>query len=385
MNMSPNKKRLRIGVLFDFQHTWMGGITYIINVIRTFGFLPDKEKPEIVLFYSTALEKHIHEFKYPYIELVERNPPPLVKGFFQSWVKRKNIFIDDIVSDYSLDAVYPNRNYPVKSKSGAKVVAWYADLQHKYYPEFFTRETLVHRAIRLHFMLRNTDDLVVSSQAVLDDFKKFFRIRPKLKLHVFHFTSINDIFQDVSIESLREKYNLPEKYFMVSNQFHKHKNHKVLLLALTKLNGMGVKKYMAMTGSFPVASNSPYIAELHQIIEEHKLSGQINFLGLIPRKDQLQLMKHSQAVIQPSLFEGWSTVIEDAISIQVPVIASDLAVNKEQLKETGIYFDPNNVDQLTSILSSYPDRDFNIQPYGNYNERIVESAKALIGVFNKKE
>ena len=28
--------------------------------------------------------------------------------------------------------------------------------------------------------------------------------------------------------------------------------------------------------------------------------------------DQLRLMKESLGVIQPSLFEGWSTVIEDA-------------------------------------------------------------------------
>jgi hypothetical protein len=35
-------------------------------------------------------------------------------------------------------------------------------------------------------------------------------------------------------------------------------------------------------------------------------------------------MKNATAIMQPSLFEGWSTVIEDAKSLQVPVIASDL-------------------------------------------------------------
>lgn len=383
--MTPtNKNRLKIGILFNFQPTWMGGIMYIINLIKTFNYLPEDEKPELVLFYSAALKKHVHEFTYPYIQFVEYNSPPLVKGFFISWLKGKNIFIDDIVSDYGLDAVYPNRNYPVKSKSGAKVVAWYADLQHKYYPEFFTKQTLMHRAIRLHFMLRNTDDLVVSSQAVADDFKKFFKIRPRLKLHVFHFTSINNTFGDANIAELREKYKLPEEYFMVSNQFHKHKNHKVLLLALAKLNSMGTKKYLAMTGSFPVASNSPYIAELRQIIEEHKLSDQINFLGLIPRQDQLQLMYHSQAVIQPSLFEGWSTVIEDAISIQVPVIASNLPVNMEQLKDKGVYFAPHNANELAAIMHKYQQRDLKKEPYGDYSQRIVESVKVLMGVFKKE-
>ena len=58
------------------------------------------------------------------------------------------------------------------------------------------------------------------------------------------------------------------------------------------------------------------------------------------RAEQLLLMKYAQAVIQPSLFEGWSTVIEDAISLQVPVIASNLPVNIEQLGDRGVYFDP---------------------------------------------
>ena len=49
-------------------------------------------------------------------------------------------------------------------------------------------------------------------------------------------------------------------------------------------------------------------------------------------------MKNAKAIIQPSLFEGWSTVIEDARSLQVPVIATDLTVNIEQLGDKGKYF-----------------------------------------------
>jgi hypothetical protein len=34
--------------------------------------------------------------------------------------------------------------------------------------------------------------------------------------------------------------------------------------------------------------------------------------GLIERKEQIQLLRRCVAVVQPSLFEGWSTIIEDA-------------------------------------------------------------------------
>lgn len=378
-----SKERMKLGILFNFQSTWMGGIIYIINFVNAINFLDDEDKPEIIVFYSKSLEKYINEFNYPYITFVESEFPSIIKGFVQSWLKRRNIFIDSLISEYSLDTIYPVRNFPVKNRTKANVVAWYADLQHKYYPEFFTRITLIHRTIRLHYMLRNADKLVVSSQAVKDDFFKFYPPKKNLKFHIYHFVSINKDFDDITIEDLRSKYGLPEKYFMISNQFHKHKNHKVLLLALAKLKSMGIRFHFAMTGKFPEAKDSPYIAELHSIIEKYDLKGELSFLGLIPRKDQMQLMNHCQAVIQPSLFEGWSTVIEDAISIQVPVIASNLDVNIEQLQDKGTYFEPHNTDQLVEILKNYHERNMDSNIYDEYSKRIQEAVKNVLSFFKE--
>ena len=384
MGVKRNGARFRLGVMFKFMPTWMGGIMYIINLVKTLNFLDDDDKPEVYLFYRPELKKYLPDFNYPYIHFIESENTPIIKGFIESWMKRKNVFIDDNIEKYSLDAIYPVRNFPIKNKTNAKVVAWYADLQHKYYPEFFTKQTLIHRTIRLYFMLKNTNDLIVSSKAVKDDFFKFYPLRPDLKFHIYHFVSVNEEFKDVKIEDLRKKYKLPEKYFMVSNQFHKHKNHKVLLLALAKLKEMGIRKHIAMTGKFPEAKHSPYIAELHEIIEKYSLYDSISFLGLIPRNEQMQLMNNCQAVIQPSLFEGWSTVIEDAISIQVPVIASTLPVNIEQLQDKGTYFEPYDSEQLASILKDYPDRNFNMKPYGDYSLRINEAVRGLMDVFENK-
>jgi hypothetical protein len=41
-------------------------------------------------------------------------------------------------------------------------------------------------------ILRNSKDLVVSSQAVKDDFLKFYKIPKTLKIHIYHFVSIID-------------------------------------------------------------------------------------------------------------------------------------------------------------------------------------------------
>lgn len=374
-------RRLRLGILFYFSAQWMGGIIYIINIIKTLDFLDDQEKPEILLFYKSELKKFVGEINYPYLTAIEWNFPSIAYGNIVSLFKRKNIFIDKILTNYDLDAIYPLHDFPVRTRTKVKLIGWCADLQHKHYPEFFSKSQILSRNIRIKLGLRNNNYMVLSSQDVLDDFKQFFQPGDNVKMHIFHFVSVIENLDNLDIGQLMEKYNLPDNYFLVSNQFHKHKNHKVLLLALVKLKDRGIKKHMAITGKFPSASDSPYLAELHRIIEENKLHNQISLLGVIPRGEQLLIMRHSQAVLQPSLFEGWSTVIEDAKSLQVPVVASNLEVNVEQLGNAGVYFDPHNPDELTSILENYPGRNLSDLFYENYAMRIKSAAKELIEIF----
>jgi glycosyltransferase involved in cell wall biosynthesis len=361
----------------------MGGIIYIINVVKTLNFLDDDEKPEIFLFYNPDLKKYLNEFDYPYLNLIEWPSPSIVNGNISSLLLRKNVFVEKILSNYSLDAVFPMHDFPVRTKTNVKLVSWWADLQHKHYPAFFSKMQILGRNVRTRLILRNCDDLVVSSQDVLDDFARYYKLRKDLNVHVFPFVSVIDNLENINIDDLKTKYNLPDKYFLVSNQFHKHKNHKVLLLTLAKLKEMGIRKHIAFTGKFPGATDSPYLAELHRIIEDNRLQDQVTMLGVISRNDQLQIMKHSQAVLQPSLFEGWSTVIEDAKSLQVPVIASDLKVNIEQLRKDGVYFSPNNPDELASILMKYPERNLNDVFYEDYSVRIKDAAKTLVKIFSR--
>ena len=378
----PELPRHRIGILFNFSPSWMGGIIYIINIIKTLNFLDDEEKPEIILFYKPELRKFAVEIKYPYLSLLEWRFPSVTVGYLVSMISGRNLFVNTILVKHRLDAIFPLLDYPVRTKSKTKLVSWYADLQHEYYPEFFTKLKILERTIRIKLLLKNTNDLVVSSRAVANDFSRFYNPRNDMKLHVFHFVSIIDGLEEISIEDLKIRYHLPDKYFLVSNQFYKHKNHKVLLLALGILKAKGVFINLAVTGKLPDNIHSPYISDLYKIIDKHQLQSQISFLGVIPRAHQLILMRNSQAVIQPSLFEGWSTVIEDARSLQVPVVASNIPVNIEQLGEEGAFFDPNTPEDLAGLISSFPERNLNDVFYEEYSVRVKKAAKVFIDIIS---
>ena len=371
------EKRLRLGILFYFSPKWMGGIVYISNLIKTLDFLKDEDKPEIFLFYRSDLRRFLCEFDYPYINFIEWSFPSVIKGNILSLLLGKNLFIDKIHNNYSLDTIFPMHDFPVKTLTKVRLISWWADLQEKYYPEFFTPIQRWGRSLRVKRIIKNCNILIVSSQAVMDDFERYYTLHDRLKIYVFHFVSVIDSIGNSFIEDLRVKYSLPERYFLVSNQFHKHKNHKVLLLALSKLKRMGVNVHIAFSGRFPTAPDSPYLTELQKLIEDNDLHNCITMLGLISRSDQLLIMRNSQAVIQPSLFEGWSTVIEDAKSLQVPVIASNLKVNIEQLGKNGIYFDPHNPDEIADLIRNFPERNLNDLFYGDYRIRLKEAAIEL--------
>jgi glycosyltransferase involved in cell wall biosynthesis len=134
---------------------------------------------------------------------------------------------------------------------------------------------------------------------------------------------------------------------------------------------------VAFTGKLPANSKADHIIEINRIIDLYNLKSQITILGLIPRNDQLNLMKYSDAVIQPSFFEGWSTVNEDAMAVNTPVIAASLDVNVEQLQDKGLFFDPNDVTSLVSVLKDYNRSKYPMNYFGEYDLRVKNAANQL--------
>ena len=383
---TTNKKRLRIGIIFNFRKSWMGGLIYIVNLINALNFLEEEDKPEIIVFYNRELEELTKEMQYPYLKLLPWEFKEIYKGYYSSWLKRKNVFIDDFIKDFELDGIYPVNDRPVKSSNGirrkAKIVAWIPDLQHKFYPHFLGKKRNFLRELRIKILLKNTDDLVVSSNDVKSHFRKFYSLKKDLRIHILQFVSIIKDTNFSSIETLCEQYKVPREYFMVCNQFTNHKNHFVILHALALLKSRGEKVHFVFTGKMEFRGNDEYIKSIREIVAENELEACVSFLDVIPRQDQLSLMKHAKAIVQPSFFEGWSTVIEDAICLQLPVIAADLPVNIEQLGDKGTFFNPDDEKQLADILVSFPTHD-GTDIYEKYDKRIEQYGKKFLEIFNR--
>ena len=144
-------------------------------------------------------------------------------------------------------------------------------------------------------------------------------------------------------------------FIFLPNQWWKHKNHLFFLDAYKKYIAGGGNLHLIMTGL-----NHDWRDPEHteQIMQSLKDCSFIHNLGLVSRRDVNILFKKTIAIAQPSLYEGWSTSIEEGICSGAGIIASSIDVHKEQLTEVenGKFFKVDSSDELINLLFNLPFR-----------------------------
>ena len=182
---------------------------------------------------------------------------------------------------------------------------------------------------------------------------------------------------------LKEKYSINTQYFIVSNQFYDHKNHIVVLNAIKILKEKGINTFVYFSGKTEDYRNPKFFSSLVRKINTNKINSNLKILGLIPREDQLGLIKGSLAVIQPSKFEGWSTIIEDAKTLTASIICSSLEVHKEQLGNNGNYFNADSPEELADLMEKFIyNKTINPIIIDSFNNRASNFANQFLNIFN---
>jgi glycosyltransferase involved in cell wall biosynthesis len=69
---------------------------------------------------------------------------------------------------------------------------------------------------------------------------------------------------------------------------------------------------------------------LRSLVVSYGLEDNFRFLGMVSRQHVFALMRTCVALVNSSLFEGWSSTVEEAKSLGVPMLLSNLGVHVEQ-------------------------------------------------------
>jgi glycosyltransferase involved in cell wall biosynthesis len=250
-------------------------------------------------------------------------------------------------------------------------VNWIADFQSHHFPHFFRRRDRWMTYAGRHFQVAGRRLIMLSSEDAQKDCLRFYpRSTNKSVVVPFAITRQKRALPTIDLLS---KYGLAERFFFLPNQFWKHKNHWLIVEALSVARAHRPDLMIAASGSPSDYRHPEYFSQLQARVAELNLQESFRFLGLIPIDDVFGLMELSVGVINPSLFEGWSTTVEEAKAVGVPMVLSKLAVHVEQAGNAAIYFSPHSVEQAAEALQQQWGAAFQ-----SVSERRAQSAEGAV-------
>jgi glycosyltransferase involved in cell wall biosynthesis len=340
---------------YSYSRDWMGGVNYMSNLFFAISRLKDRSIEPIV-FLGTNTDLLVIEKLNPHVKIIQNSlfDKKSVKWYISKILEKvfgNNFLVERVLLKHEI-SVISHSNIINGYKNFIKI-NWITDFQHLHFPDFFSADEQKRRNRNFLNIMQESDRVIVSSYNAFEDAQNFYSNHDS-KLKILQFTSQlpNEaaFFSFKNISRIQRRYDFEGKYFYLPNQFWKHKNHMLIFRAVKLLKDDGINVLVICSGYMNDYREPKYIEEINLYLTQNKLNENVKLLGLIEYNDVLRLMMYSLAVINPSLFEGWSSSVEECKSMGKEMILSDLAIHREQNPSNTFYFDSGNVDEVAALL-----------------------------------
>lgn len=278
-------------------------------------------------------------FKFFFLES-NLSHPRLVADFEHLNKLQTEILIDENKIDlmfYPFWFDYPTTDRPF--------VLFYWDAAHRYYhflPEYGPRD--VEKAFRLS--LEKAFKVIVPNEAAVTELNSLYSLGdPNHKFHEipFSFPTIAAAFSKSKVNALLSKLGINKSYLFIPAGFWPHKNHTVLVDAISELKKRGTFIDVVMTG--PDRGNYDYVRSRCKTLD---VSAQFHYLGFVKKEELQVLYQEAEAMVFPSITGPNNYPPIEATSHGCPVILSDLPGHRQQMGEAAIYF--NKFDPIDLAL-----------------------------------
>jgi glycosyltransferase involved in cell wall biosynthesis len=307
-----------------------------------------------LLDHSEPFPNHIGVSHPEVITPSPSDPETTVQRFGRvvGWTEKSSLL--GVARTHRLSVVLPICEEPFNA-SDVKSVAWIPDFQHRHLPDLFSESLRSYRDETFRLLAERCGRVILSSRMAMDDFVNFSPTNAA-KARIVSFCSLfpfeppsGDVF------ATQRKFQLPRKFALVANQFWMHKNHLIVVDAVAKLAQSDIEIHVVMAG-VPADGRDPNnenLSKIFQAIASARLGSKVILLGRVADTDWVNLLRTAALVIQPSRFEGWSTVLQDAKALGRPVICSDIPVHREQAPHALGFFDCGDSDALAALLAAH--------------------------------
>jgi alpha-1,3-rhamnosyl/mannosyltransferase len=205
------------------------------------------------------------------------------------------------------------------------------DVQYLTFPEYFSRLKLAYLRNRVPSAIRRATVIAAPSEYVRSSIEHNFgadRARTTVVRHGLE----REIGQSKTSESeLRQRFNLGQSRVLVMPAItHPHKNHQFILNLLAhQWRAEDVK--VVMVGGKGLADNA-----VQRQIVDLGLSERVVRSGRVNAADRDGLIAIAEALVFPSLYEGFGAPVIEAMALGTPVITSNCASLPEVVGDAGL-------------------------------------------------
>jgi len=101
----------------------------------------------------------------------------------------------------------------------------------------------------------------------------------------------------------------------------------------------------------------------------------IHYLGYQTHENSIKLIRGSDILIQPSLHEGISTTVLEAMACKIPIIASNVGGNKELIldNQNGFLINPKSVDELIRKITIILEDNLLAKKFGEKSFELIKN------------
>jgi len=159
---------------------------------------------------------------------------------------------------------------------------------------------------------------------------------------------------------VREKYRLPARFFLYLGGFDQRKNVTTLIQAYATLvlnlaepqdeEGQAQEDVaLVVAGRLPTR-DTRFFPDPRRIVGMFGIEDHVHFIGWVDEEDKPALYTLAEALVFPSLYEGFGLPVLEAMACGTPVIAANAASLPELVGDAGLLVAPRDVEGLAEAM-----------------------------------
>jgi len=214
-----------------------------------------------------------------------------------------------------------------------------ADNQEVFFPRFFTDNQLMERRRSLNRSALFCDSVMTMSNYSAECLIRGYGIKRE-KMHICY------AYSKKAVPPQKPAANIPERFVFYPANRWGHKNHRVLIEAIAELRRTKkadislVCTGATMKGGF----------DMKEAASRQGITDLVHDLGFVDDGEVSYLYMKAEALVFPSLYEGFGYPVLEAMKLGCPVITSTAGSLPEVAGKAAAYFDPNSSIDLAKKL-----------------------------------